>query len=96
MDVKIAFATSDGKNVDTHFGMASAFQIYQLVDGTFTFRNVIVWESRTAAPSYGSCIFLLLNGAFYIIVFFSAKPEIHANRFVCFFLRNFSVHDFFI
>ena len=34
MDVKIAFATSDGKNVDTHFGMASAFQIYQLVDGT--------------------------------------------------------------
>lgn len=64
MDVKIAFATSDGKNVDTHFGMASAFQIYQLVDGTFTFRNVIVWESRTAAPSYGSCIFFAIERRF--------------------------------
>lgn len=125
MDVKIAFATSDGKNVDTHFGKASAFQIYQLVDGTFTFieervvptesktaeqnqdcgqksssgcgdgsghgcscggaesspavdllldctalvaarfgRNVIVWESRTAAPSYGSCIFFAIERRF--------------------------------
>lgn len=50
MDVKIAFATSDGKNVDTHFGMASAFQIYQLVDGTFTFieERVVPTESKNA------------------------------------------------
>ena len=32
MDVKIAFASSDGVNVDEHFGRARSFHIYRLHD----------------------------------------------------------------
>jgi predicted Fe-Mo cluster-binding NifX family protein len=32
VDVKIAFASSDGVNVDEHFGRARSFQIYRLHD----------------------------------------------------------------
>lgn len=46
MSVKIAVATSDGKNVDLHFGKADRFQIYELQDGKFVFL-----EERKAASS---------------------------------------------
>ena len=37
MDVKIAVASSDGINVDQHFGKASGFRIYRLQDGGYEF-----------------------------------------------------------
>lgn len=37
MSVKIAVATSDGKNVDLHFGKAERFKIFELKDGKFVF-----------------------------------------------------------
>lgn len=37
MSVKIAVATSDGKNVDLHFGKADRFQIFGLQNGKFVF-----------------------------------------------------------
>lgn len=37
MSIRIAVATSDGKNVDLHFGKADKFQIYELQNGKFVF-----------------------------------------------------------
>ena len=35
MAVKVAIASSDGNNIDLHFGKASEFLIYELKDGVF-------------------------------------------------------------
>jgi len=35
--MKVAFATTDGKNVDEHFGRAGTFAIYELTDNGFQF-----------------------------------------------------------
>lgn len=40
MDVKIAFASSDGLNVNEHFGRAQGFQIYRLHDNGHEFLEV--------------------------------------------------------
>ena len=37
MNIKVAIATSDGLNVDLHFGQAKSFLIYELKDGKFEF-----------------------------------------------------------
>ena len=38
--IKIAFATTDGINVDEHFGRAGAFAIYDLTTEGFSFREM--------------------------------------------------------
>lgn len=48
MPLKIAVASSDGKNVDTHFGHAERFLIYRLEDGKFVFD-----EERKAVKATG-------------------------------------------
>lgn len=35
MPLKVAIASSDGLNIDLHFGQAKSFYIYELKDGTF-------------------------------------------------------------
>jgi len=35
VSIKIAIATSDGINVDLHFGKASSLEIYEFIDGNF-------------------------------------------------------------
>ena len=45
MDVKIAFASSDGVTVNEHFGRSTVFQIYRLQDGGHEFV-----ETRTTRP----------------------------------------------
>ena len=54
MNLKIAIASSDGKNVDTHFGKAESFKIYKLENGKFIYD-----EERKSAndktSSKGSC-----------------------------------------
>ena len=39
MGVKIAVASSDGKQVNAHFGRAQFFQVYELEQGTWKFRE---------------------------------------------------------
>ena len=36
MGIKVAIATSDGLNIDLHFGQAKSFLIYELKDNKFT------------------------------------------------------------
>lgn len=48
MSIRIAVATSDGKNVDLHFGKAEKFQIYELQNGKFIF----VEERKAASSEY--------------------------------------------
>jgi nitrogen fixation protein NifX len=38
--MKIAFATTDGKNIDEHFGRAGTFIIYEITDGGYQFVEV--------------------------------------------------------
>lgn len=38
--MKIAITTSDGKFIDTHFGHANAFHIYEMENGALTFKEV--------------------------------------------------------
>jgi nitrogen fixation protein NifX len=38
--MKIAITTSDGKIIDTHFGHASAFHIYEMENGALKFKEV--------------------------------------------------------
>ncbi|MBQ2547694.1 MAG: hypothetical protein II558_02200 [Treponema sp.] len=35
MGIKVAIATSDGLNIDLHFGQAKAFLLYEFKDGKF-------------------------------------------------------------
>lgn len=50
MSIRIAVATSDGKNVDLHFGKADRFQIYELQNGKFVFLE----ERKAASSEYES------------------------------------------
>ena len=66
MSIKVAVASSDGKNIDLHFGQAKSFLIYEFKDGKFDFsekREVplpeegsVAGESSTSdfSTSYGS------------------------------------------
>lgn len=55
MSVKIAVATSDGKNVDLHFGKADRFQIFELQNGKFVFleERKSVKSENSAESSFG-------------------------------------------
>ena len=53
MSVKVAIATSDGINVDLHFGQANAFFIYELKGSKFELtekREVPVVENESTSP----------------------------------------------
>lgn len=57
MSVKIAVATSDGKNVDLHFGKAEKFQIFALQNGKFVFleERKSVKSENLAETSSSNC-----------------------------------------
>lgn len=57
MFVKIAVATSDGKNVDLHFGKAEKFQIFSLQNGKFVFleERKSVKSENSAETSASAC-----------------------------------------
>jgi len=46
MEIKIALATSDGVNVDQHFGRARRFEVYAVRDGVWEYR-----ETRLNTPA---------------------------------------------
>lgn len=54
MKYKVAVATSDGKTVDSHFGHASAFVIYEVEETDGSFTDIEEREVR-AACSGGEC-----------------------------------------
>ena len=49
MSIKVAIASSDGLNIDLHFGKAKSFLIYELKDGNFQ-----LTEKRDAPASENS------------------------------------------
>lgn len=58
MGIKVAIATSDGLNIDLHFGQAKSFLLYEFKDGKFELsekREVPVDDSAVAAlrPAQG-------------------------------------------
>ena len=53
MSIKVAIASSDGLNVDLHFGQAKSFLIYELKGSKFGFiekREVSVLENESTSP----------------------------------------------
>ncbi len=53
MSIKVAIASSDGLNVDLHFGQAKSFLIYELKGSKFGFiekREVPVLENESTSP----------------------------------------------
>lgn len=53
MSIKVAIASSDGLNVDLHFGQAKSFLIYELKGSKFCFiekREVPVLENESISP----------------------------------------------
>ncbi|KZX17409.1 FeMo cofactor biosynthesis protein NifB [Methanobrevibacter cuticularis] len=48
MSFKVAIASSDGENVNQHFGKADHFLIFEIDDGNYKFL-----ESRSIVPSCG-------------------------------------------
>ncbi|HEY6007878.1 MAG TPA: NifB/NifX family molybdenum-iron cluster-binding protein [Geobacteraceae bacterium] len=48
MTVRVAIATSNGRNVDEHFGRARSFRIYVLENGSFK-----LLEGRESVPPCG-------------------------------------------
>ena len=53
MSIKVAIATSDGLNIDLHFGQAKAFLIYELKDKKFELtenREVPASANESAVP----------------------------------------------
>lgn len=56
MGIKVAIATSDGLNIDLHFGQAKSFLLYEFKDGKFELsekREVPVDDSTFACPGGG-------------------------------------------
>ena len=57
MGIKVAIATSDGLNIDLHFGQAKSFLLYEFKDGKFELsekREVPVDDSAVVAPRHCS------------------------------------------
>lgn len=63
--MKVAFATTDGKNVDEHFGRAGMFAIYEFTDGDFHFVEMrrfsdgmdrTVTETRDRGPLHDNAV----------------------------------------
>ncbi|MCR5670436.1 MAG: radical SAM protein [Butyrivibrio sp.] len=52
MIIRAAFATSDGKNVDRHFGAAERFDIYEIDTGNEDYRRVDVRQVEKACLSH--------------------------------------------
>ena len=55
MGIKVAIATSDGLNIDLHFGQAKSFLLYEFKDGKFELsekREVPVDDSAVVAPRH--------------------------------------------
>ncbi len=53
MSIKVAIATSDGLNIDLHFGQAKAFLIYELKDSKFELtekRELPASENKPTSP----------------------------------------------
>ena len=56
MSYKIALASSDGVNVDEHFGAASSFLIYEVSDeGAFSLLERRTYDGGDEAASSGGC-----------------------------------------
>jgi nitrogen fixation protein NifX len=63
--MKVAFATTDGTNIDEHFGRAGMFAIYEFTDGGFHFIELrkfsdgmdkSVTDTRDMGPLHDSAI----------------------------------------
>ena len=63
--MKVAFATTDGKNIDEHFGRAGMFAIYEFTDGGFHFVELrkfadgmdkSVTDTRDMGPLHDSAV----------------------------------------
>lgn len=61
--MKVAFATTDGRNVDEHFGRAGQFAIYEVTRDGYSFvetrkfaegRDTAIEESRDRGPEHES------------------------------------------
>lgn len=52
---KVAVASSDGKTVDTHFGHAQSFLIFEVDEQTDAFEDVEERDVRAACNSQASC-----------------------------------------
>ncbi|MCI6798648.1 MAG: NifB/NifX family molybdenum-iron cluster-binding protein, partial [Spirochaetia bacterium] len=52
---KVAVASSDGKTVDTHFGHAQSFLIFEVDEQTGAFEDVEERDVRAACNSQASC-----------------------------------------
>lgn len=52
---KVAVASSDGKIVDTHFGHAQSFLIFEVDEQTGAFEDVEERDVRAACNSQASC-----------------------------------------
>jgi nitrogen fixation protein NifX len=63
--MKVAFATTDEKNVNEHFGRAGSFAIYEMFEGGFRFIEIrkfadgmdrTVMDSRDTGPLHDSAV----------------------------------------
>jgi nitrogen fixation protein NifX len=63
--MKVAFATTDEKNVNEHFGRAGSFAIYEMIEGGFRFIEIrkfadgvdrAVMDSRDTGPLHDSAV----------------------------------------
>ena len=63
--MKVAFATTDEKNVNEHFGRAGSFAIYEMIEGGFHFIEIrkfaegmdrTVMDSRDTGPLHDSAV----------------------------------------
>jgi nitrogen fixation protein NifX len=63
--MKVAFATTDEKNVNEHFGRAGSFAIYEMIEGGFRFIEIrkfaegmdrTVMDSRDTGPLHDSAV----------------------------------------
>ncbi len=63
--MKVAFATTDGKQVNEHFGRAGSFAIYEMIEGGFRFIEIrkfadgmdrTVMDSRDTGPLHDSAV----------------------------------------
>ena len=77
MTYKIAIGTSDGKNIDLHFGQLNSISIFEVneSDGTYSFlesRKIERYQKKEAAETGCSCgtekIGKLINDCTYLLV----------------------------
>lgn len=63
--MKVAFATTDGENIDEHFGRAGMFAIYEISEGGYTFvakrkfaegMDKAVMDTRDMGPLHDSAV----------------------------------------